>query len=320
MTEAAASLDRPAPTLDEAGTPVRGNPLGSLYRMLALCLVAALVLVPLLATALGGFKSLGELRVNAFGLPRVWEWQNYWDILVPPELQYAAAWRDVSQWGANLLEIGRHRYWLMLGNSLVIGLITVVLTLAVAAPAAFAFAHLRFFGERFLFNYLILGLTFPFATAILPLFIKVRDLGLLNTHWGVILPQVAFGLAVSVLLLRNAFRALPHELMESALVDGCGYMRFFFWITLPLSRPILATVGVIAFVASWNNFLLPLVVLNSETKYPWPLGIMNYQGEYSTEWQLVLAFITVTILPAIVMFVIAQRHIVAGLTAGALKG
>jgi raffinose/stachyose/melibiose transport system permease protein len=269
---------------------------GALTRFLILAFVAGVVLVPLLATALGGFKSLGELRANPFWTPRVWEWENYWGIL--------------SSW----------RYWQMLANSLIIGGATVALTLAVAAPAAFAFAHLKFFGEKFLFNYLILGLTFPFATAILPLFIKIRDLGLLNTHWGVILPQVAFGLAISVLLLRNAFKGLPGELMESALVDGCGYMRFFFWVTLPLSRPILATVGIIAFVNSWNNFLLPLVVLNSESKYPWPLGIMNYQGEYSTDWQLVLAFITLTILPAIVMFVVAQRHIVAGLTAGAVKG
>ena len=265
-------------------------------RLLILFLVAGVVLVPLLATALGGFKSLGELRANPFWIPEVWRWENYGGIL------------------------STERYWRMLGNSLFIGLATVVLTIAAAAPAAFAFAHLRFFGERFLFNYPILGLTFPFATAILPLFIKVRDLGLLDTHWGIILPQVAFGLAISVLLFRNAFRSIPGELLEAALVDGCGYMRFFFSVTLPLSRPILATVGIIAFVSSWNNFLLPLVVLNSESKYPWPLGIMNYQGEYSTDWQLVLAFITLTILPAILVFVLAQRHIVAGLTAGAVKG
>ncbi len=173
---------------------------------------------------------------------------------------------------------------------------------------------------RYLLNYLLLGLLFPAATAILPLFIKVRDLGLLNTHWGVILPQVAFGLGMSVLLLRNAFKQLPQELLDAALVDGCGYLRYFFYVTLPLSRPILSTVGIIIFVASWNNFLLPLIILNSEPKYPWPLGLMVFQGQYSTAWQLVLAFITLTILPAILMFILAQRHIVAGLTAGAVKG
>ncbi|MEX0852007.1 MAG: carbohydrate ABC transporter permease [Bauldia sp.] len=272
------------------------TPLGTLPRLLVLFLVAGLIVVPLLATAVGGFKELGELRTNPFGLPKVWQWQNYWGILETA------------------------RYWRILGNSLFIASMTVALTLAVAAPAAFAFAHLRFFGHRFLFNYLILGLTFPFATAILPLFIKIRDLGLLDTHWGVILPQVAFSQAVSILLLRNAFRQLPGELLESALVDGCGYIRFFLWITLPLSRPILATVAVISFVVSWNNFLLPLVVLNTPARYPWTLGLMDYQGEFMVAWQLILAFITLTILPAMIMFVLAQKHLVAGLTAGAVKG
>jgi raffinose/stachyose/melibiose transport system permease protein len=161
---------------------------------------------------------------------------------------------------------------------------------------------------------------FPAATAILPLFIKIRDLGLLNSYWGVILPQVAFSLAMAILLLRNAFKELPDELLDAALMDGCGYFRYFVYITLPLSGPILATVAVISFVASWNNFLLPLVVLNSESRYPWTLGLMAYQGQYSTSWQLVLAFITLTIAPAILMFLLAQRYIVAGLTAGAVKG
>jgi raffinose/stachyose/melibiose transport system permease protein len=262
----------------------------------ALVMLASVVLVPLIATALGGFKELCDLRANPFGLPKVWMWRNYWDILT----------------GA--------RYWEVLGNSLFIASATVALTLVLASMAAFTFAHLRFFGDRFLLNYLLLGLLFPAATAILPLFIKIRDLGLLNSHWGIILPQVAFALGMGILLLRNAFRQLPAELIDAALIDGCGYIRYFLHITLPLSTPVLSTVAVIAFVQSWNNYLLPLVVLNSESRYPWTLGLMAYQGEYSTAWQLVLAFITLTILPAIVMFVMAQKYIVAGLTAGAVKG
>ncbi|MGO7209101.1 carbohydrate ABC transporter permease, partial [Rhizobium ruizarguesonis] len=101
--------------------------------------------------------------------------------------------------------------------------------------------------------------------------------------------------------------------------DGCGYLRFFWHISLPLSRPIVATVSIISFVGSWNSYILPLIMLNSESKYPWPLGIMVYRGEYGTEWQLVLAFITLTILPTIIVFFVAQRHIIAGLTAGAVK-
>ncbi|HTJ57726.1 MAG TPA: carbohydrate ABC transporter permease [Devosiaceae bacterium] len=259
-------------------------------------IVAAVVIIPLLTTALGGFKTLADLRGDPFGLPANWQWSNYGDIIF-------------SQ-----------RYWLQMGNSLLIAVLTVVLTLLVASMAAFTFAHVKFFGSGFLLNYFLLGLMFPAATAILPLFIRIRDLGLLDTYWGVALPQVAFGLGMSILLFRNYFRNLPTELFDAAFVDGCGYLRFFWYISLPLSRPIVATVGIISFVGSWNSYILPLIMLNSESKYPWPLGIMVYKGEFATDWQLVLAFITLTILPTIVAFFLAQRHIIAGLTAGAVKG
>ncbi|CAD5280497.1 Thiamine ABC transporter ATP-binding protein [Bosea sp. 62] len=265
-------------------------------KALYLLAVVLFVMTPLVATVLGGFKSLGELRVNPFGLPSVWEWSNYADILLSK------------------------RYWQLLSNSFVIATLTVVLTLICASMAAFVFAHLHFFGRDMLLNYLTMGLLFPAATAILPIFIKVRDLGLLDSHLGVVLPQVAFALAMSILLLRRFFKDLPTELLEAALVDGCSYPKFFRYVTLPLSRPILATVGTITFVHSWNAYLIPLVMLNSDRLYPWPLGIMVYQGEYSTEWHLILAFITLTILPTIILFLFAQKHIVAGLTAGAVKG
>jgi len=267
-----------------------------LFKVAFLAVIAVLVLVPLLATMLGGLKSLGELRVNPFGLPRDWQWQNYAEILFSG------------------------RYWELLRNSLIISMLTVTMTLIVAAMAAFTFAHVKFYGSSMLLSYLTLGLLFPAATAVLPLFIKVRDLGLLDTYFGVALPQVAFGLAMSVLLLRRFFKDIPYELLEAALVDGCSYIKFFRYVTLPLSRPSLATVGTITFINSWNAYLLPLVMLNSDALYPWPLGIMVYQGEYSSEWHLILAFITLTILPTIVLFLLAQKHIVAGLTAGAVKG
>ncbi len=288
MTDAAAAV-RPSPSGRRPGG------LAAIVTFGALVVLAGLVLFPVLATALNGFKDLSELRTNPLGLPHVWTWSNYWGILTGT------------------------RYWQVLGNSLLIALFTVALTLIVSSMAAFTFAHLRFFGDKFLLSYIQLGLLFPVATAIVPLFIKIRDLGLLDSYWGVILPQVAFSLAMSVLLIRNAFKQLPSELLDAAMMDGCGYFRYFIYVTLPLSGPILSTVAVISFVGSWNGYLLPLIVLNSESRYPWTLGLMAYQGQYMTSWQLVLAFITLTILPAIIMFLMAQRYIVAGLTAGAIK-
>jgi raffinose/stachyose/melibiose transport system permease protein len=277
------------------GSGVRPRLVRQSYVYASLLLVAAIVVVPLAMTALGGFKTLGELRTNAFGLPHEWQGSNYVDI------------------------IRSHRYWLQMYNSMVIAVLTVGLTLAASTMAAFVFAHIRFFGSRYLLAYFLLGLMFPAATAILPLFIRIRDMGLIDTYWAVVLPQVAFGLGLSILLLRNYFRGMPRELFDAAFVDGCGYIRFFWRITLPLSRPILATVGIISFVMSWNSYILPLILLNSEEMYPWPLGMMVYRGEFATDWQLVLAFITLTILPTVIAFFAAQRHIIAGLTAGAVK-
>ena len=293
MTEIATAQPIDASSAPSSGQRMRAGT--KIYMYASLIIIAAIVVVPLISTALGGFKTLSDLRGNPFGLPTEWQWANYTDIIV-------------SQ-----------RYWLQMGNSLVIALLTVFLTLVFGGMAAFCFAHIRFFGANYLVNYFLIGLMFPAATAILPLYIRIRDLGLVDTYWGVVLPQVAFGMGASIMLFRNYFRNLPSELFDAAFVDGCGYMRFFWHVTIPLSRPIIATVGIISFVGSWNSYILPLIMLNSESRYPWPLGIMIYKGEFSTEWQLVLAFITLTILPTIIVFFLAQKHIIAGLTAGAVK-
>ena len=266
------------------------------YRWLFLFLAAGLCLLPLWATFIGGFKTTGDLRTNALGLPKQWVSENYLSIL------------------------HEDRFWQMLGNSTFIAFFTVLLVLIISSMAAFTFAHLRFAGKRFIADYLAIGLTFPFATAILPVFIRVRDLGLLDSLWGVILPQVAFQLSFSIVLLRGFFAELPKELFEAALIDGCSYRKMFLQIVLPLSRPILATVGVLALVGSWNNFLLPLVMINRDSLYPWPLGIMQYQGQYGTDWGKVLAFVSLTIGPAVGFYLLAQKQIIAGLTAGAVKG
>ncbi|TAV64621.1 carbohydrate ABC transporter permease [Rhizobium leguminosarum] len=267
-----------------------------IFKYVILGIVAFVVLVPLLATALGGFKSLPELQTNAFGLPQTWDTTAYRNILTTP------------------------RFWLYLWNSLVISVSAVIATIVLASMCAFAFAFTKFRGQKTLLNYFTLGLMFPAATAALPIFINIRDLGLLDTHLGVVLPNAAFGLAMSIILFRRFFKEIPDELREAALVDGASYFHFFVKIILPLSRPIIATVATIQFVHTWNSYILPLVLLNSETKYPWPLGIMQFQGEYLQEWNVILAFITLTLLPTIIVFLLCQKHIVSGLTSGSVKG
>ena len=225
-----------------------------------------------------------------------WEWENYAGILLSK------------------------RYWQLLGNSLIISGLTVALTLIAASMAAFTFAHVKFFGSSMLLSYLTWACCFrpPPPSCRCSSRCAISACSTPISAWCC--RRWRSALAMSILLLRRFFRDLPHELLEAALVDGCSYINFFRYVTLPLSRPILATVGTIAFVNSWNAYLLPLIMLNSDALYPWPLGIMVYQGEYSSEWNLILAFITLTILPTIVLFLVAQKHIVAGLTAGAVKG
>lgn len=272
-----------------------GHVMALIGRWTVLALGSSFVLIPMLVTFMGGFKTTGDLRANPFGLPAEWHFEYFGTI------------------------IGDGNFWRYMGNSLLIAGLTVALTLIISAAAAYVFAQVRFFGLKMVQSYLFLGVVFPFATAILPLFIKVRDLGLLDSYWAVVLPQSAFGLSLSILLFKTFFEQLPKELFEAAYVEGCGYVQFFFRFTLPLSTPILATVGVFTFVSSWNNFLMPLVVINSRELYTWPLGMMQFRGEFLVEWNRTLAFITLTILPAIGFFFAAQKYIVAGLTGGAVK-
>ena len=268
----------------------------SLGQWLGLSVVAFFVVVPLVATFLGGFKNVGEMRTNPFGLPSSWDPYRFIEIITGPVL-FPSMW-----------------------NSLVISVITVALTIVLASMAAFALSHIHFFGRKMLMSFLLAGLLFPGAVAVLPLFLMLRDLSLLDTRLGIILAQTAFNLSFSILLFYNFFSALPKELTEAARMDNCGYIRIYFYITLPLSLPIIATVGVFAFVGSWNNFLLPLMSLNTIENYTWPLGIMQFQGEYSTDWPRILAYLSLTIIPAIAFFLAAQKYIVAGLTGGAVKG
>ena len=261
-----------------------------------LLLVGLFVIVPFYTTVLGGFKEIGELRTNPFGLPQNWDAVRYLEIIFGPTL-FRSLW-----------------------NSLVIAVATVIISVLLASMTGFALAQIRFFGRRFIMSFFMLGLLFPAATAILPLFIKLRDFGLLNSHLGIIISQVSFSLAFSILLFHTFFSRLPKELIEAARMDNCGYLRIYWHIVLPLSLPIIATVGVFNFVSSWNNFLLPLIMLNSDALYTWPLGIMQFQGQYGSDWPRILAYLTLTLIPAVIFFLIAQRYITSGLTGGAVKG
>jgi len=163
------------------------------------------------------------------------------------------------------------------------------------------------------------GLLFPITVAIVPLYLMLQNLGLLGSLAGIIIPQIAFALPVTIVILVPFLRAIPGELEDAAAIDGTSRIGFFFRILLPLSGPGLVTVGVLAFVGSWNAYLLPLLVLSDPTSFTLPLGVQAFSTQYSQDTAMVLAFTSLAMLPALVFFTIAERRIVGGLT-GAVKG
>jgi raffinose/stachyose/melibiose transport system permease protein len=282
-------------TLDARRTarPLRIAPL---LQYVVAIVVALIVIIPLVTAAINGFKSNTDLLLRPFGLPRVWVWENYTSVL-----QNASFWR-------------------MLLNSVLVMLGTTIGVVTLASMAAYVFARMEFRGREWLFNFFTLGLLFPIAVAILPLYITLRQINLVDSLWGIILPQIAFGLPGNILILRGFFGSIPRELDEAAAIDGCSPTGYYLRILLPLMRPALAAVAVLTMVVSWNNFFLPLLVINSEQLYTLPLGIQQFQGQFGTDWGRVLAFVTLSLVPTIGFYLLAERQIIAGLTAGAVKG
>jgi raffinose/stachyose/melibiose transport system permease protein len=258
--------------------------------------MALFVAVPVLYGVLGGFKDNGQLSRNPLGLPSQWIVSNYTSIL------------------------GSVDFWRPLWNTTFIALLTTLLTVGVAAMAGFIFARFAFRGREALFMVFTIGLMFPFAVAILPLFVLLRSLDLLNNPLGVILPQAAFGLPVTLIILRTFFRNIPGEIEEAATLDGCGPFRFFWHVLLPMARPALATVSVLAIVASWNNFMLPLVVFGDHDLWTIPVAVSQFSSEHSTDTAKVLAYVVLAMVPALGIYAIAERHLVGGLTSGGVKG
>lgn len=281
-------------------TSRRGPSLGSTAAYVVMLFVAGAILVPIGYAILGGFKENGQLAANPGALlPDPWVTVNYIDVLV----------------GENALV-----FWRQALNSIIVAVVSVGLTVALASLAAFVLARYAFRGREAMYTLFVFGLLFPSAVAILPLYILVRDLGLSGNLLGVALPQAAFALPLTIVILRPFFRSIPAELEDAARVDGCGSFGFFWRILLPLARPALATVSVLAVVGTWNAFFLPLVILNGAEQWTLPLGVMNFSTEYSSDEARVLAYTVVAMIPALVFYALAERHIVSGLTGGSVKG
>lgn len=272
--------------------PRRGSSL--LIYFVALVLIG-LMLAPVAYVILGGFRSNSEITVDPSGLPTTWNWGNYIGVLTSGI------------------------FWQQVGNSAIAAIATTLFVVGLGLMAAFALSRYSFRGRGIVYAVFTAGLMFPMTVAITPLYILVRNLGLMNSLAGVIVPQIAFALPMTIIILVPFLGAIPQELQEAASIDGCSRLGFFWRMVLPLSLPGVITVGILAFIASWNSYMLPLFILNNEATFTLPLGTQAFASQYSVDTAKVLAFTSLSMIPALVFFSLFERRIVGGLT-GAVKG
>jgi raffinose/stachyose/melibiose transport system permease protein len=258
-------------------------------------IVIGLMLAPVLFIIIGGFRTNAQITTDPSGLPSVWNIGNYLDVLTGG------------------------MFWRLVGNSLIAGLATTLGVVLLGLMASYVLARYSFRGRGILYAMFAAGLMFPMTVAITPLYLVVKNLGLMNSLGGVILPQIAFALPTTIIILVPFLRAIPDEIQEAAFIDGCSRLGFFWRMIVPLAMPGVITVGILAFIASWNSYLLPLFILNNEAVFTLPLGVQSFASQYSVDTAKVLAFTSLSMIPALVFFALFERRIVGGLT-GAVKG
>jgi raffinose/stachyose/melibiose transport system permease protein len=268
---------------------------GTPFAYLGAVVVVGITVVPLLFVVLGGFRTNAQINDDPAGLPHPLVGSNYLDILTTPA------------------------FWEYLRNSAVIAAIATGLAVALGSMAGFALSRYTFRGREGLYTLFTVGLLFPIGVASLPLYLLLRDIGLLENPLGVAIPEAAFSLPVTIVILRPFMNAIPDEIEDAAVLDGATRLGFFWRVLLPLSMPALATVAVLAFVTSWNQYLLPLLVFEDSSHFTLPLGVATFQSQYSQDTARTLAFTALSMVPALGFFLIAERRIVGGLT-GAVKG
>lgn len=257
--------------------------------------VVAITIAPVVFVVLNGFRTTAQINANPGGLPDPWVWDKYLAVFQNPN------------------------FWTQVMNSSIVALATTAGVVTLGVMAAFVIARYAFRGRTSLFSLFTAGLLFPLTVAVLPLFTMLRSFGLLGSLIAVIAPQIAFALPTTIIILVPFLRAIPAELEDAASIDGASRLGFFWRVLLPLSWPGLITVGVLAFVASWNAYLLPLLLLGNPATATLPVGVQYFSTAYSQDTAGVLAFTSVAMIPALLFFTLAQRRIVGGLT-GAVKG
>ncbi|MFY0758777.1 carbohydrate ABC transporter permease [Metabacillus dongyingensis] len=263
---------------------------------ISLIIFSLINVYPIAWMVMNSFKSEKEFSLNPFFLPETWRWENYIE-----------AWQTAK--------LGVYFF-----NSIFIAVLSVVLSVLIGALASYFLARFEFKMNKFAYVLFIFGLIIPIHATLVPMFILMQQLGLLNSRWTLLFPYIAFNLPITIFLLVSFMKAFPKEIEESAIMDGCGVFRIFWSIILPMSRPALATVTILNFINCWNEFSFALVLINDASLKTIPLGIANFAGQYNTNYTGQMAGLTMVILPTIIFYMLMEKHLVKGMTAGAVKG
>jgi raffinose/stachyose/melibiose transport system permease protein len=263
---------------------------------LFLVVLAVIWLMPFVVILLTAIRSQGDMISNGvFSWPQAIAWQNF----------------------SNAWDAGNFSVYFR--NSLFLILVKVPLGLLIAALAAYPLAKMQFRGSDAVFIFFLVGLAVPVQVTLQPLLVMMKSLGIGNTLWALIPPYLAFGLPFQIFVMRGFFRLLPNELIEAARVDGASETGIFFRIMLPLSLPPLATLAIIDALATWNEFLIALVLISANASRTVPIGLMQFQGQHSSQYTLLMAGVLISIIPVLLIFLFLQRYFIAGL-AGSVKG
>ncbi len=264
---------------------------------LSLSILAVIWLLPFVTVVLSALRSQADLLSGGiFTMPKEIMWSNF-----------EKAWNTGD-------------FSIYFKNSLLLIFMKVPLGILLASLAAYPLAKLHFSLSMPIFIFFLLGLAVPVQVTLQPLLVMMQQLGIANSIFALIPPYVAFGLPFQIFVMRGFFRLIPTELIEAARIDGASELTIFFRIMLPLSVPALATLFIIDTLATWNEFLIALVLISAKESRTVPVGLLQFQGEYSSQYTLLMAGILISITPVVAIFVFLQRYFVAGLTRGALKG
>lgn len=258
-------------------------------------LFIAVCVAPVLYIVVGGFRTNAQITTSPSGLPHPWVFSNYTNVL-----------KSQTFWGE-------------FANSMIVALVSTLGIVVLGLMVSFVIARYDFKFKGAMYSLFAAGLMFPMVIAITPLYLVIKDLGLVDNLFGVIVPQIAFGLPTTVIILVPFLKAIPREIEEAAAIDGTSRLGFFYRMVIPLSLPGVITVAILAFIGSWNNYVLPLYVLSSNGNFTLPLGVQAFASRYSVDTAKVLAFTSLAMLPALIFFSVFQKRIVSGLT-GAVKG